>query len=227
MVEHTIISLGTLETNELWDERGPVRTGHATTVLLRQGDTKIIVNPGLPGQILEARLGERAGITPSDITHVFLTSFHPECRRGIELFDSATWLISEAEREGVGVPLATQAAHAKEAGEDELMQALVEDIKVLSRCVAAGDQIAPGIDLFPLPGVSPGTAGLLIPAPRYTLLITGDAVPTAAHLSAGRVLQRAADVAQAQESLKEVIEIADLVIPGRDGLTVNPVRSPF
>ena len=62
------ISIGTLAAPPLWDESVDVRTGHATTTLVEAEDRRILVNPSLPGQIIEARLGERAGITPDDIT---------------------------------------------------------------------------------------------------------------------------------------------------------------
>ena len=225
-----ILSIGTLSVNPLWNERSPTRTGHATTTLIQQGDTKIIVNPGLPAQMIAARLSERAGLTPDDITHVFLTSFHPENRRGLAAFPKAQWLISPTERETVGVPLAqtlAQLAQSKqdhqhqgtEFPEDEqlLMDQLMIDIELLSKVQPAPDSLAQGIDLFPLPGVSAGTCGLLISEPTTTTLICGDAIPTVEHLHAGRVLE-GADRKQATASFQEAIEIADTLILGRDNL---------
>ena len=52
----------------------------------------------------------------------------------------------------------------------------------------------------------------------------GDAVPTVEHLVAGQVLAEAHDLKAAQASLGEVVEIADFIVPGRDGLTPNPIR---
>jgi len=86
-IEWRILSIGALDAHDLREERAPVRTGHATTTLIRSGDVVCVVDPGLPGQILGARLEERAGITPADITHVFLTSFRPDVRRGIDIFE--------------------------------------------------------------------------------------------------------------------------------------------
>jgi glyoxylase-like metal-dependent hydrolase (beta-lactamase superfamily II) len=223
----TVVSLGTLDANELWGERAAVRTGHATTTLITAGDARILVDPGLPKQVLAARLDERTGLTLASITHVFLTSFHPDGRRGLEALGDAQWWISEHERESIGVPLAQSLRKAEEAGDADLVEQLSAEVALLRRCAAAPDRLVPGVDLFPLPGVTPGCAGLLLPMPRYTLLIAGDAVPTAEHLEQGRVLKRSADVKRAQESLREAVEIADVVIPGRDGLCVNPLRGPF
>ena len=76
-VDVSVISIGALAANPLWGEREPVRTGHSTTTLVRTGDMVMLVDPGLPGEILGARLGERANLRPSDVTHVFLTCFRP------------------------------------------------------------------------------------------------------------------------------------------------------
>jgi len=236
MAEVSVISIGAMSFNELWGEREPVRTGHATTCLIRASDAVIVVDPGLPAVALEARLGERSTIRPSDVTHVFLTSFRPDVRRGIELFDQAEWLISAAEREAVGVPLASDLKRLAEAGELEddaepesrqIGEQLKSEVALLQRCRAAPDSLAPGVDLFPLPGATVGLTGLLIPSNRGDLLICGDAVPTAGHVELGRAPIRCADAKLARESLREAIEIADLLIPGRDNLMVNPVRRLF
>jgi glyoxylase-like metal-dependent hydrolase (beta-lactamase superfamily II) len=228
-----VISIGAMACNELWGEREPVRTGHATTTLIQTGTTRILVDPGLPARALQARLGERANLSPADITHVFLTSFRPEVRRALELFDDAQWLISATEREAVGLPLASDLRTLAESGalSDDtdaetraLAEAIRRDVALLQRCTPAPDRIAPGIDLFPLPGATAGMTGLLIPSSRGDLLICGDAVPTAEHLAQGRAPMRCESIEAAKESLREAIEIADLVIPGRDNLAVNPAR---
>ena len=83
------------------------------------------------------------------------------------------------------------------------------------------------MDLFPLPGVTPGTCGLLLTLPRQTLLIAGDAVATVEHLEQGKVLDRCHDVEQAKESFAEAIEIADVIVPGRDNLCLVPTKRGF
>ena len=170
------------------------------------------------------RLRERSGLEPGDITDVFLSSFRPEGRRGLPLFDQARWLISEREREAVGVGLVEAFQEAEAAGDRDLATTVREEIGVLQRCEAAPDSLADGIDLFPLPGVTPGLTGLIVAMPQWTLLLTSDAVPTIEHLEAGQVLTACADIESAQESLREVVEIADLIVPGRDGLVPNPLR---
>lgn len=232
-----IISIGTLPANPLWGEKpgAGIRTGHATTTLIRSGKRAILVDPGLPEIIIAARLGERANLSPRDITHVFLTSFKPDTRRALGgehgLFDKATWWISEAEREGVGVPLARRLQDAARQGDPEIAAALQREVAILKRCEPAPDRLAEHVDLFPLPGVTPGLSGVLIAKPAGagggTILVCGDAIATIEHLERGMVLHGAVDVPRAQESFREAVEIADVLILGRDNLIVNPVRRGF
>lgn len=230
MADFRVISIGALSANPLWNERAPVRTGHATTTLIRAGGANILVDPGLPAPALTARLKERVNLEPGAITHVFLTSFRPDVRRGIGAFENAAWLVSEAEREAVGVPLAVRLREEMERGEDadaELLGALREDVAILQRCGAAPDRLAPGVDLFPLPGVTPGLCGLLLGDLRFTALICGDAIATVEHLEQGKVLAGALDVERARQSFAEAVEIADLLVPGRDNVAVNPTKRLF
>ena len=101
-MDYRIISIGALSHHDLWDTQGSARTAHATTTLIRSGDKVILVDPSLPAQILTARLGERVGLEPTDVTEVFLTNFRPAHRWGLSAFEHANWLIAEAERESVG-----------------------------------------------------------------------------------------------------------------------------
>lgn len=235
-----VISIGAMSAHPLRNERSGVRTGHATTTLVRSGEAAILVDPGLPAPAVTARLEERTGLTPERITHVFLTSFHPETRRALEAFENAEWLIAEREREAVGVPIAeslrrlAESQRAADAAGEEfhedqqaMLRVLQRDAAILHRCKPAPDSLAPGVDLFPLPGVTPGLTGLLIVRPTGDVLITGDAIPTIEHLEQGKAPQNAADIDQARESFAEAVEIADLLVLGRDNMVVNPTRRAF
>ncbi|MBA4028746.1 MAG: hypothetical protein C0475_06385 [Planctomyces sp.] len=221
-----VISIGALAAHPLWNERAPVRTGQATCTLVRTpgpSAATIVVDPGLPPAAMAARLAERAGISADAVTHVFLTSYHPDTHRGIELFEHAQWLISAEEREGVGVPLVHRLRLAVEEGQAEAARLLERQVALLQRCQAAPDTLAPGVDLFPLPGVTPGMCGLLIEdRPEGTALVCGDAVATVEHLQRGMVLPHCADVGLARQSFAEAVQIADLLVLGRDNAVMNP-----
>ncbi len=227
--EVRVISIGTLAANPLWDEKVPVRAAHATTTLIRSGDRTILIDPGLPDRVLSGRLFERAGIKPGDVTHVFLTSFRPDVFRGILAFDKAKWWISQEEREQIGVPLVEKLQEAAAAEDAELKAALELDVGILRRCDPAPDELAPHVSIFPLHGVTPGLTGVLVAMPGAggggaTILLAGDAIPTVEHLERGMVIDSAVNVTQALESFGEAVEIADIIIPGRDNLVVNPVK---
>lgn len=215
-----IISIGTLSRNRIWNETDPVRTAHSTTSLIRAGKKTILVDPGLPPPALAARLNERTGMKPDQIDLVFLTNFRPGHRAGLSLFPNATVLIHENERDFARADLENLIEQAPRDDDDR--KHFQRELELLERLTIADDKIAPGVDLFPLFGYTPGTSGLLVAAPTTTLLIAGDAVPTLDHFLAGQVLPDSKDIKAAQEAMAEVYEIADLIIPGHDNLFVNP-----
>lgn len=226
-----IVSIGALARHPLWamDAARPRRAAHATTTLILDSDAAILVDPGLPGQILEARLLERSGLAPADITHVFLTSFKADTCRGLGLFEDAQWLVSEAEREAVGTPLAMTLRRAleEEGPGSEVVRELEAQVSLLSRCEAAPDKLTPRVSLFPLPGVTPGLSGLLLAYPSRTTLVAGDAVATSEHLEQGKILDDVYNLKQAKESFAEAIEVADVIVPGRDNTQLNQAKRVF
>lgn len=215
-----VISIGCLSRNLLWGEQQHVRTPHATTTLIRSGKRNILIDPGLPGPIIAARLYERTGLKPGEIDTVFLTNFRPSHRAGIAAFASAKIFIHELERETIR-PQLEQMRDAMGA-ESEDAQVIIKELAILDSLDTAPDKIAMGIDIFPLPGFTPGTCGLLVSLPSTTILIAGDAVPTQEHFLATQVLPESFDIQLAGESMREVYEIADLIIPGHDNLFMNP-----
>ena len=106
--------------------------------------------------------------------------------------------------------------------EDQDRVVMQEDLALLNRLSTPDDRLAEYVDLFPLFGVTQGNCGLLIAAPTSTILVAGDAVATLDHFLAGQVLPDASDISTAQESLREVYEIADLIVPGHDNIFMNP-----
>jgi glyoxylase-like metal-dependent hydrolase (beta-lactamase superfamily II) len=219
-IRFDIISIGTLSRNRLWGETQAARTAHATTTLIRSGKRTILIDPGLPAAALQARLYERTGLKPEQVDTVFLTNFRPAHRAGLGLFPHAKMFIHEVEQQAVRQHLERLIGQAPE--EDVDRKLLAQELELLNRLVAAEDKVAESLDLFPLPGYTPGTCGLLIKLPTTTVMLAGDAVPTQDHFLAGQVLPDAYDIEQAQESMREVYEIADLIIPGHDNVFLNP-----
>ncbi len=215
-----IISIGTLARNRLWNETETVRTPHTTTTLIRTGKRTILVDPGLPGQALGARLHERTGLRPDAVDTVFLTSLGHDHRAGLSIFPKARHLVHEIERDAEIRRLTALLEEAPEADDDAA--ALRADLALVKSLRPADDKLADQIDLFPLFGYTPGNCGVLVSTPLTSTLITGKAVPTLEHFLAGQALPECFDIKAAQEAMAEVYEIADLVVPGHDNLFVNP-----
>lgn len=216
-VEYDLISIGALGRNRLWNENEPRRAGHATTTLIRDGKTTILVDPGLPGEVLAQRLEERTGLRPEQIEVVFLTNFRPVHRRGVGIFTSATWLMNEAEIDSMRAHLDEIDRRADDSAPD-VKRLVREELAILSRVRPAADKLTPSVHLFPTAGVTPGAAGLLLAAPTYTIVVAGDAIISRGYYEAGRIFEHVASVEDAQDSFREIIEIADEVVPGHDNV---------
>ena len=217
-VQVDIISIGTLSRNRLWRETSAVRTPHATTTLLRSGGRTILVDPGLPAVVVGARLFERSGLKPEQVDAVFLTNFRPAHRDGLAAFPKARWLLHAVERDAVRAHLTA----LRDRGDKDVNAVVDRELAILAKTAAPDDKLADQIDLFPLPGYTPGGCGLLVADAATTTLVAGDAVATREHLLAAQVLPDAASVELASEALREVYEIADVIVPGHDNLFFNP-----
>ena len=203
-VRADVLAIGSLAANAYWNEKMPVRREYATATLVRSDDVVLVVDPGWPAEALRAALYYRAGLEPEAVTHVFLTHFDPAHFGGIGLFKNATWRMYEEE-----MRWAEAEAPAGDAGRD-----------VLKRIEAAPEKFAPGVDLFPTFGHTPGHASLLLYTPIQSLIVAGDAVLTRDHFEHGRLGGDQWDLEKAKESFQDVLEIADLIVPGHDNLFV-------
>jgi glyoxylase-like metal-dependent hydrolase (beta-lactamase superfamily II) len=212
-----IISIGALSRNVLWSEAAPIRAAHATTTLVRTGTSAILVDPSLPPDMIQHRLDERTGLKPSDIDAVFLTNLSPIHRRGLQLFDSATWLVSEVERESILGGLNELIGAGGSTGQSVSLEELENEIELLGRIDVAPDSLAENVDLFPSYGPTPGNSGLLVTGAR-TIAIAGDAVITRDYFEQRRVWDRSTDPEKAKESFIEIVDISDAIVPGHDNI---------
>jgi glyoxylase-like metal-dependent hydrolase (beta-lactamase superfamily II) len=214
-----VILIGQLSRNSLWSEKNVVRPPIATTSLIRGEQYTILVDPTLDGEPMARCLLDRTGLRPDQIDIVFLTSFHPTHRRGLGVFESASWLIGDAERTAV----ITHLERLREGADASAAPIIDRELAVLERIESADDTLDQNVHLFPSPGATPGCTGLLI-ADLQTTIVAGDAVLTRDHFEKGQVWQQSADPELAKTSLAEVNEIADLIIPGHDNIFASSVR---
>jgi len=203
-VRYDILAIGSLAANAYWGEKTPVRREYATSTLVRSGDVTLVVDPGWPAEVLRAALFYRAGLEPEAVTHVFLTHFDPAHFGGIDLFGEAAWSMFEEE-----------IRYAEAEGNTEGLGG-----RVVERVRPAPESFAAGVDLFPTFGPSPGHCSLLVYTALATTVVAGDIVPTREHFDRGSLEDEPWDLEKARESLTDVLEIADLIVPGHDNLLV-------
>lgn len=222
-MDFRIVSIGTLSSHPHWDEPSEVRTGHATTTVIKTDDAVLLVDPSLPAQMVDAKLYERWGLRLANVTDVFLTSFDADRTRTLDGLAHAKWYMHEPEIERAKQDACESLQHVER--DDELEEFLEGQLKKLDLFQVPDDHFMSGVDLFPLHGHTLGTCGLLLPTPKRTIVIAGDAVPTREHLERLTVLPSTTDIESAQDSMKECVEIADIIVPGRDNILLNPLRT--
>ncbi|MEM6847175.1 MAG: MBL fold metallo-hydrolase [Pseudomonadota bacterium] len=127
---------------------------------------------------------EAAGVSPSDVTHVFITHMHPDhtgmlLTDGAPTFDTAELVIHAAEigfwaDEGTKA-LLPEARHgmvtAAQAVEAAYIDAMVR--------IQKDGEVAPGVSAVSLPGHTPGHTGFRIASGDEQLLIWGDIIHSA------------------------------------------------
>ncbi|MCK5114600.1 MAG: hypothetical protein KAR11_07555 [Phycisphaerae bacterium] len=222
-VEYSIISIGTLSHNVVWKETKPVRSQHATTTLVTDGDRRILVDPSLPGEILTARLMERCGVGPESITDIFCTTLRPDFRRAIEsgIFASAKWWCGETELEWYARCLDETTETAERLGNADTDD-LKRELDLVRKFKPAPEKFTEQIATYPLFGATPGCTGLLLTPQVHTIVVTGPAAATREHLQRGIIWEQSADQDTAMKSLGDMLELADVIIPGFDNVTFSP-----
>jgi len=212
-----IVSIGALSRNVFWNETGTVRPSHATTTLIRDGSTSILVDPSLPPELVRHRLDERAGLTPEQIDVVFLTSFRPAHRRGLTLFSKSTWLMGEVERSAMASALNAVLDGGESQVDDVSYEEVQAELEMLGRIEVSADKLTQSVDFFPSYGATPGNSSLLVKSAK-TVVVAGDAVVSRNHFDLGRVWDRSVDPESAKESFVELRDIADVIVPGHDNI---------
>lgn len=222
-VEFCVVSIGALSRNRLWGEAAAVRTSHATTTAVLAGERVILVDPSLPAAAMGPVFNERTGRQLSDVTDVFCTTLRPVHRRSITAIPGAAWWVHGDELSTYQLHLEGLLGTAERL--DAAAAANVEaDLKLLERFGAAPERFDDQVTVYPLPGPSPGSAGLLLTPPTSTILIAGDAAVTAEHVRRGQVWEGCADVEAAIRSMADFLELADVIVPGHDNVTFAPGR---
>ena len=222
-VDYRIISIGTLANHLLWGEAAPVRPQHATTTLIEDEGRRILVDPSLPAQVLEARFFERTGKKLDSVTDVFCTTLRPDARRALPALRHARWWCGEAELEWYSRELLAMGESAERLGSDDAA-GVEEDLALTKRFSPAPEKFTEQVSIYPLFGATVGCTGLLLTPATTTIAIAGPAAPTREHVEKGMVWSHCADKDQAMESLTDLLELADAIVPGFDNIFLSPRR---
>ena len=195
MNRFTILTLGCFSRNRYWGEEDAksYRRALCTSTLIEtpQG-ARILVDPAVSGAALAQVLDERCGLRPEAVDYVYVTHRHGDHYAGMADLPRAVWLAAPGD-----------------AG--EIRRALPQPAK---RIFAAGAEIVPGVQVLPLPGHTPGLAGLLFASEDGMVAVAGDSVMTRDFFKDRRGYYNSADFAASARSIDLLMEKADIVVPG-------------
>lgn len=195
MNRFTILTLGCFSRNRYWGEEDAksYRRALCTSTLIEtpQG-ARILVDPAVSGAALAQVLDERCGLRPEAVDYVYVTHRHGDHYMGMADLPRAVWLAAPGD-----------------AG--EIRRALPQHAK---RIFAAGAEIVPGVQVLPLPGHTPGLAGLLFASEDGMVAVAGDSVMTRDFFKDRRGYYNSADFAASARSIDLLMEKADIVVPG-------------
>ncbi len=221
-VEYRVISIGSPAHNIIWNETRPVRTAHATTTLVTDGDRTILIDPSLPEPILAAKFFERTGRQLDCVTDVFCTTLRPDSRRALDTaFADANLWCSGLELEWYTRRL-DELKESAERLENEDAENIDKELAVIKRFRPAPEKFSPQVGIYPLAGPTPGCCGLLLTPATSTIVVAGPAAATAEHLRRGMIWEDSLDKDAAMESLKDMLELADIIVPGFDNVIFSP-----
>lgn len=199
------LTLGHLSRNKFWGE-DPDAQYHsvvASTVLLQDGQTNILVDPTLPVDEMERRLRRLCGLGREDIHVVFATHFHTDHRVDAECYPNARLYMSE---ESV-----REAAALKRQGGAAARAFLGGAVFAFE---AAPRQLSPGVRLVPLPGHTLGLSGLLFASGGQTVLLAGDTIMNREFYWAREGYFIDASQEKTAASMNWAAHHADLIVPG-------------
>jgi glyoxylase-like metal-dependent hydrolase (beta-lactamase superfamily II) len=222
-VEYSVVSIGALSRNRLWGESAAVRTSHATTTAVFDEGKIILVDPSLPVQALGPVFNERTGKQLADVTDVFCTTLRPVHRRSILALPEANWWAHKDEIDAHRAKLAALLDSAERMDPTDAGQ-IEADLKLLESFRPAPEKFTEQVTVYPMAGATAGSAGLLLTPPTMSVVIAGDAVLTAGHVALGRVWEGCENLEQAVETLRDVLEFADVIVPGHDNVCISPGR---
>lgn len=182
--------------------------GFCGVFLIRDDGRRILVDTAHVGRRLSLQLALQArGLREEDVDIVVMTHAHWDHVQNIDLFP-APILIHADERRYVHRP------HRNDWATPGWTGAVIER----SQLVEVGEdyKVSPHVRILDMPGHSPGSIGVAVETAAGLAVLAGDAIHTRVAALNGRNPLVFWNERQANESLRRVIELADVVYPGHD-----------
>ena len=199
------LTLGHLSRNKFWGE-DPDTQYHpvvASSVLVQDGGTPILVDPTLPVEEMERRLQRCCGLDRTGIDIVFATHFHTDHRVDAEKYPNARLYMSpESVREAAD--LRSQGGPLAQA----FLNGAVFDFQ------AAPRRLSPNVAVQPLPGHTLGLAGLVFTSGGKRVLLSGDTIMNREYYRAREGYFIDASQQKTAASMEWAAANTDVIVPG-------------
>lgn len=181
------IKLDVLTIGRIVRDGKTILEAHSSSTLVRNGNRKIVVDTS-SAERKESILYslEQLGILPEEIDTVVITHLHSDHLGNIDLFPNAKFMAHEKE-----LPPPTWAT------------------------LKGGEELITGVKVVHTPGHSPGSVSVFVEADRR-YAITGDALPTKDNYVKNVPPGVHYDRDVAMQSIKRIVDYAQLVVPGHD-----------
>ena len=224
-VRWDVLVFGHLRSNRYFGEsrehppRGLPST--CSSVLIRGKDVDgkdyfLIVDPTIRRSAEEYYfdLNRRTGLFPDAITHCFSTHDHFDHWNGLKYFPKARWLTGPGNIPKIAK--AVEQAIGRETG-DNLSPTIPVD-----RLEEVSGEFLPGVYALPLPGHTEELHGVAFMSEGRRILMAADSVMTKDHFTDRATEFSPSDALRvvAGETINNIAESYDLVIPGHDNLII-------
>lgn len=196
-----VITIGNLARNRYWGETGtkPFRSTLCTCTLIQGEGFRLLVDPSLAkAEQMAAEVDRRTGLKVADINSVFVTHHHDDHLFGLVHFPAARWFAAP-----------------------EVADAINRTKRLPKPVEPAEGPVFAAISLVPTPGHTPSHHSLRFTCDGKAVVIAGDAVMTRNHWRERQGHHNSSDLALAAQSIEQLSELADIVVPGHDNYFLN------
>jgi len=178
--------LDVLAVGNLVRDGSTILEAHSSSTLIRAGDANIVVDTSSKEMLPSIRTSFRQiGIFPKDVDIAVLTHTHHDHCANNDLFRNAKFYV-----------------RTEECPEGKEYVPVSENI-----------EIAPGVRLVHTPGHTRGSMSVFVQSERR-YVIAGDAIPLEDNCRRNVPPRINYDTATAMESIKSIIDYADVIVPG-------------